>query len=138
MVRAANELSLGTKVFIALWIVVCVYLVHLDLGVIAFSFSILFAIYFFGLRDKFSNEQTASAYSIFNKDGKGIAGGFSSNQLERQLRGHANHDEATSGDIAEARIQGEHQENVSEKQRLQRRKAAALAAERRSLQENKK
>lgn len=136
MVRASNERSKTFMAGCAIWVVFCIFLVVSDFGVAAVFGSVLLSIYVFGLRDKFSNEQTASAYSVFNRDGKGIVGGFTATQLDNQLRGSMNVSDSSNdpirGEVAVAR--GERNvpnPGVSNEARLQRRKAAAAAAERR-------
>jgi hypothetical protein len=115
---------------------------------VAFCGSILLSIWVFGLRDKFSSEETASAYSVFNEDGKAIVGGLTAGQFDRQLRGgfappsgsgsgsnDDNNDNPVRGSIAVS----EHKSNAAnakdnklgENERLRRRTAAAAAAERR-------
>lgn len=95
----------------------------------------------FGLRDKFSTETTASAYSVFNEGGRSIVGGLTKNQLERQLRGSlgtVDPDDAATGPIAKRLSSIECpnksrsiQSYLSDAEREKRRKAAAGAAERR-------
>ena len=139
MVRAANERSVGFYFGCLLWAFVCVVLVAWDFGVIAFCGSILLAIWTFGLREKFSNEETASAYSVFNQGGKAIVGGLTASQFDRQLRGGArsgsNEDnDPVRGTVAVATTSGGKQAKaatVPEDEKLRRRKAAAAAAERR-------
>ena len=109
------------------------------MGVLAFVGSILLGIYSFGLRDKFSNESTASAYSVFNKDGQAIVGGFTGEQLDRQLRGGfaRNTAKVTDGSVATALSSSSvTKEKVAEDERVRRRRAAAAAAERRTSEHN--
>lgn len=136
MVRAANEKSYGFYVTIGACLIASSLLIYYDLGVLAFVMLVFVAIFGFGLRDKFSNEETASAYSVFNKDGRSIVGGFTASQFERQMRGGL----AGSGDDSDNPLKGpiaEHDkgttggETVSENERLRRRRAAAEAAQRR-------
>ena len=138
MVRASNERTNTFYALWAVWMVVCVLLVRYEFGVVAFSVSILLAIWTFGLRDKFSNEETASAYSVFNKDGKAIVGGFTASQFERQMRGgghKASEDDPVRGKVATADIDKNSDQRSSQQlstdERLRRRKAAAAAAEKR-------
>ena len=143
MVVAANHRS---PIFYAgslVWLGVCVVLIYHDFGVLAFCGSVMIAIWTFGLREKFSGEETGSAYSVFNKDGKAIVGGFTASQFDRQMRGGIGRDEDHSANpvrgsvtVAAANLgsttkYGAH----SEEERLRRRKAAAAAAERRLQQE---
>jgi len=112
---------------------VVVVLIKYDLGVIAFVVSVLLAIWVFGLRDKFDSETTASAYSVFNKDGQAITGGFTTAQLERQLRGGFGRDDATKGSNDVPTLSSKQKapatENVvSDDEKLRRRRAAAAAA----------
>ena len=140
MVRALNERSPRFYVGCILWALVCVLLITLDFGVLAFSGSIVLAIWVFGLREKFSSEETASAYSVFNRDGKAIAGGFTAAQFDRQMRGGIANgaEDAVKGEIATAArgtLSGEGSSPVlPDDERLRRRKAAAAAAERRFQQ----
>jgi hypothetical protein len=39
----------------------------------------------FGLREKISNEETASAYSVFNQNQQSIAGSMTGDQIDRQF-----------------------------------------------------
>jgi hypothetical protein len=144
MVRASNERSTGFYVGCAVWTVICVFLIKHDFGVIAFCGSIILAIWVFGLREKFSNEETASAYSVFNRDGKAIVGGLTATQFDRQMRGgglRRNNNDASDdpirGDVAvavSASSRGTETQPASGDERLRRRKAAAAAAERRFQQ----
>jgi hypothetical protein len=150
MVRAANERTPTFYVGCAAWSVTVVMLIASGFGVVAFCGSILLSIWVFGLRDKFSSEETASAYSVFNEDGKAIVGGLTAGQFDRQLRGgfpppsgsafasnnnDNNNDNPVRGSIAVS----EHKSNAAnakdntlgENERLRRRTAAAAAAERR-------
>jgi hypothetical protein len=141
MVRAATERTPTFYVGCAAWSVTAVLLLASGFGVVAFCGSILLAIWVFGLRDKFSSEETASAYSVFNEDGKAIVGGLTAGQFDRQLRGgfappsSNNNDNPVRGSIAVASF--EHKSNAAnakdkklgENERLRRRTAAAAAAE---------
>jgi hypothetical protein len=138
MVRSPNEKSPTFYACLGATFIACAVLVYYDLSVLAFVLAIFVLIWCFGLREKFSNETTASAYSVFNKDGKAIVGGFTASQLERQLRGPfagANNDpeDPLTGNVAEhSTMSGQTvKEQVSEKERLRRRRAAADAAQRR-------
>ncbi len=141
MVRAANERSLSFYFGCSAWAMTCVFLVVWDFGVIAFCGSVLLSIWVFGLREKFSNEETASAYSVFNQDGKAIVGGFTAAQFDRQMRGGIGGtndvNDPAKGDVAVAAIVASGRKQIaethSEDERLRRRKAAAAAAERRIL-----
>jgi|ERR1740136_227821 len=154
MVRAANERTPMFYASCTAWIISTILLVWLDLGVIAFCGSIFIAIWVFGLRDKFSNEETASAYSVFNTDGRAIVGGFTASQLDRQLRGggaagaitrttNAADNNATDdpvrGPVATAEIAKyttTTSSSSNNNERLHRRKAAVAAAEQRILQQH--
>jgi hypothetical protein len=143
MVRAANERTSTFYVGCAAWSMAAVLLVAWGFGVVAFCGSILLGIWVFGLRDKFSNEETASAYSVFNQDGKAIVGGLTAGQFDRQLRGgfppsasnsNDNNDNPVRGSIAIASSESTANDNdnkLGENERLRRRTAAAAAAERR-------
>jgi hypothetical protein len=135
MVRAANERTPIFYLGCAAWLVVAVLLIAWDFGVVAFCGSILLAIWVFGLREKFANEETASAYSVFNKDGKAIVGGFTAEQFDRQMRGGlaSNNNDAVRGSVAVAKNESHTitQAKINDQERLRRRKAAVAAAERR-------
>eukprot|EP00536_Pseudo-nitzschia_multiseries_P000458 jgi/Psemu1/1030/gm1.1030_g len=144
MVRAANEKSPAFYAALTACFAIGAWCIYHDLGVIAFVLAVFVGIFGFGLRDKFSNETTASAYSVFNKDGRAIVGGFTSSQFENQLRGplHAaanrqneknSNDDPLSGPIAESRGSNNRTTttDVSDAERTKRRRAAAEAAERR-------
>ena len=142
MVRAANHRSPIFYAGTLVWLGVCVVLIYHDFGVLAFCGSVIFVIWTFGLRDKFSGEETGSAYSVFNKDGKAIVGGFTASQFERQMRGGIGRDEDNSTNpvkgsvtVASATVMVSTTGAQSEDERLRRRKAAAAAAERRLQQE---
>jgi Uncharacterized conserved domain (SAYSvFN) len=146
MVRGANEWSLSFKVAMAVTVAVGIVLIYCDLGVLAFFLFVLVAIFGFGLREKFDNETIASAYSVFNKDGRAIVGGLTADQFDRQLRGsmpgegRANND-PLNGPIAEAQQRNDSRSNqrnsseISCSEREIRRKAALDAAERRQKTE---
>ncbi|CAJ1967442.1 unnamed protein product [Cylindrotheca closterium] len=144
MVRSANEKSSATYVASAVWTLCVGLLIWSDLGVLAFFGSILFLIWVFGLREKFSNEETASAYSVFNLNQQAIAGTLTAGQVDRQLRGggianNTNGSIGNNSNIAMAASQNNNSQtaatnNVSQEERLRRRKAAAMAAERRFQQ----
>jgi hypothetical protein len=137
MVRAPNERSTKFYVTIALCFLNAVLLIYLNLGVLAFGLVVMVGIFGFGLRDKFSTEETASAYSVFNKDGRSIVGGFTASQFERQMRGPlATGDDldnplkgpvAVHNGISNNRVG----EPLSEDERIRRRRAAVEAAQRR-------
>jgi len=115
---------------------ICVWLIWNDLGVIAFVGSILGCIWSVGLRDKFSTEETASAYSVFNEGGKGIAGGLTGEQLDRQLRGGFSKGVSeTNGAVARAALvetdDAPSTSILSKDEKLRRRRDAAAAAEKR-------
>jgi len=136
MVRAANEKSNTFYFGLAACMVFSALLVYLDLGVIAFVMLVFVVIWGFGLRDKFSNESTASAYSVFNEDGKAIVGGFTSSQFENQLRGPLSRANPTNdpikGKIAMAvQKKPDGKTPLSDTERTARRRAAAEAAEQR-------
>lgn len=141
MVRSVSDRS---PMFIAgcmAWLGVCVLLIVHDFGVVAFCGSVMLGIWTFGLREKFSGEEIGSAYSVFNKDGKGIVGGFTASQFDRQMRGGIGGDDDSSDPVkgsvtVSANLGSSGRPTVqSEEQRLRRRKASAAAAERR-LQQN--
>mmetsp|Transcript_1719 Transcript_1719/g.3850 ORF Transcript_1719/g.3850 Transcript_1719/m.3850 type:complete len:146 (+) Transcript_1719:148-585(+) len=140
MVRAANEKSTGFYATLIVCFVIGGLCIHHDFGVIAFVMAIFVGIWGFGFRDKFSNETTASAYSVFNKDGRAIVGGFTSSQFENQLRGStlardyiSNQNDPLNGPIAESQQQKPTKGSVaiSNAERAARRRAAVEAAERR-------
>jgi hypothetical protein len=140
MVRAANERSTIFYVGCITWMVCSILLTVWGFGVVAFCGSILLAIWAFGLRDKFSNEETASAYSVFNKDGQAIVGGFTAGQFDRQLRGgfatrsttsNDGNDDPVKGSVATAEVSTAAAKTTDANERLRRRTAAAAAAEKR-------
>jgi hypothetical protein len=146
MVRAATDRSVGFYCVWAFWLVVSVALVRYDLGVLSFCGTIFLGIYTIGLRDKFASETTASAYSVFNENGKAIVGGFTARQLDQQLRGFANennhdHQDPVKGNVAVAKQQQQNTDTtttvtgVDATEKLRRRQAAARAAEQRQLQQ---
>jgi hypothetical protein len=129
---------------LAFFFILGAILVYYGLGSITFVLWIFVAVWMFGLRDKFSTETTASAYSVFNKGGRSIVGGLTKDQLEGQLRGSlrtADTDDAATGTIPEhsqsVSISGYSknsrliQSHLPEAEREKRRKASAVAAERR-------
>lgn len=134
MVLAANERTNRFYILAFLWSIVAVLLVKNDFGVIAFVTSVLLLIYVFGLREKFDNETTASAYSVFNEDSQGITGGFTAAQLEQQLRGELRKPNTDNGQIpvlASPSHKSFPRDIVDTTERLRCREAAAAAAERR-------
>ncbi|KAL3928770.1 MAG: hypothetical protein SGBAC_012505 [Bacillariaceae sp.] len=135
MVRSANEKSPATYVLSVVWTICAGLLIWSDLGVLAFFGSVLFLIWVFGLRDKFSNEETASAYSVFNQDQQAIAGTLTAGQVDQQLRGGGVGSRSNIGNsniaVAKTSQKTATTPNLSRDERLRRRKAAALAAERR-------
>lgn len=147
MVKASNERNPIFYLSCMAWAICAILLVWLDLAVIAFCGSIFIAIWFFGLREKFPHEETASAYSVFNTDGKAIVGGFTASQLDRQLRGGGSRssnadstsDDPIRGTVATAEIAKNttNSSSHSNDERLRRRKAAAVAAEHRILQQQR-
>jgi hypothetical protein len=140
MVRSSKERSAAFYGGCFTWFTTCIFLVNQDFGVLAFCGSVFLTIWFFGLREKFSSETTASAYSVFNKNERSIAGTFTGQQLDRQLRGGISitTSENHLSTIPKAQI-GKSFTNLKivDKERLRRRKAAALAAERRIEQDYK-
>ena len=139
MVRSANEWSPRFKTTVAATVAFGIVLIYLDLGVLAFFLFVVALIFGFGLRDKFDSETTASAYSVFNKDGRAIVGGFTANQFDRQLRGSMPNmgrtaDDPLNGPIAESARPSNRTNSKAEipaTEREKRRKAALEAAERR-------
>lgn len=144
MVRSAHEQTPQFFVGVGLWLAICVALYYHGLGVLAFFLSMFVAMYVFGLRDKFDSEQTASAYSVFNRNGQAIAGSLTATQLDRQLRGggvsNANNEDASpssSSNQGPATLSSTNSQKSPVKKSdnteiLRRRKAAAEAAERRA------
>lgn len=137
MVHAANEKSPSFYIGLATCSIIASLLIYHDLGVIAFVLLVFLAIWTFGFRDKFTNETTASAYSVFNKDGRAIVGGFTASQFENQLRGRPKNqnDDPVNGPIAESQQEkggkGNSGTALSDAERTKKRRAAAEAAERR-------
>ena len=83
------------------------------------------------MREKFSNEETASAYSVFNKNQQSIAGSYTADQLDRQLRGGLGKKDTLSSIPAVSLVKQSKRIEINETERLRRRNAAAEAAERR-------
>mmetsp|Transcript_37779 Transcript_37779/g.43154 ORF Transcript_37779/g.43154 Transcript_37779/m.43154 type:complete len:142 (-) Transcript_37779:225-650(-) len=135
MVRAANERSNTFYAGCILWISLAVLLTIYDFGVIAFCGSVILGIYFFGLKEKFSNEETASAYSVFNKNNQAIAGSYTAQHLENQLRGREQQgrDYLLMGSVAKADVNTVSSSGKSNdgQAQLRRRQSAAAAAEKR-------
>lgn len=142
MVRGSHEWSPLFKSTLVITVTVGIVLIYFDLGVLAFFLFVMMSIFGFGLRDKFSTETTASAYSVFNKDGRAIVGGLTADQFDRQLRGSIpntgrNENDPLNGPIAEAKQQPINEHNkppnrfIPISEREKRRKAALDAAERR-------
>ena len=117
-----------------LGIFICLALIYSGFAVIALMIIVFLGIWVFGLRDKFPDETTASAYSVFNKDGRAIVGGFTASQFESQLRGPLatiSENDPLKGPIAESR-RGNYERAMSTlsiAERRARRIAAATAAE---------
>lgn len=135
MVRAAHERTWTFAVGWILWGGCSLWLISNELGVLAFVGTVLGAIVTVGLRDKFSNETTASAYSVFNQNGQAIVGGFTASQFERQLRGGQNSkdNDPAHGQVAQAKssLSSFSTTAVGDDERIRRRKAAADAAAKR-------
>ena len=113
-----------------------------SLGITGVVF-ILVCIYFlirFGLREKWESEQELSAYSVFNENNRTVAGSFTAQQLDDQLRhrhrssgegeGEGGGGAAWQGRMRETRPLGAVAESPEVWRR--RREAAALAAEKRA------
>ena len=141
MVRSATEKSNAFYLGVAAWIAACGWLLSQDLGSIAFVASALLAIWFFGLRDKFQGEDGDSAYSVFNKGGRAILGGFTGEQFDQQMRGgmtHANSNTKSTTNSSDAPLTTTGtsvSSKLSDGEKLKRRSAAAAAAERRFQQQ---
>lgn len=140
MVRAANERSNAFYAGIFVWLVTCAWCARQGLGILAVVGSALLALWVFGLRDKFDSESSPSAYSVLNKGGQAILGGYTGEQLDAQLRGRSsgqtsldsNKKKSDKDDaplVTTATRQKPAPLNVNEK--VKRRSAAAAAAERR-------
>jgi len=56
---------------------------------------VIYFLYTFGMRDKWSGDANPSAYSVFNKGHREVAGGFTAAQFDSQLRHKAPADEKT-------------------------------------------
>eukprot|EP00977_Amphora_coffeiformis_P014791 scaffold4223_cov189-Amphora_coffeaeformis.AAC.51 len=143
MVRAAHERSTTFYVLGVVWLVAATWLIAHDLAVLAVVGSIGLGIWHFGLRDKFASEETDSAYSVFNKGGRSILGGFTGEQLEGQLRGTGSNSSSSSAKMDETRplvtlssstTTTTTTPKMKEKNKLRQRSAAAAAAERRMQQ----
>ena len=141
MVRAAHERSNFFYAGILVWLLICAWCVRQGLDILAVVGSALLALWVFGLRDKFDSESSPSAYSVFNKGGQAIMGGFTGEQLDAQLRGGGSHgqtfldsnkkksDKDDSPLVTTATSQKPVRINENEKGK--RRSAAAAAAEHR-------
>ena len=139
MVRAAHERTTLFHVGCIVWLVASGWLCVKGLGILAFSFSALLALWVFGLREKFASEESPSAYSVFNKGGQAILGGFTGEQLEGQLRGGnqtlpTNKENKASADAPLVSISAK-EKPVHANEKVKRRSAAAAAAERRLQQQ---
>lgn len=151
MVRSAKSTSSyqSCRFFFGLfaWLIICAALVSSGLGVIAFFGSTLLVLCVWGLSDKWPSDTSASAYSVFNRNGQAIPGdGLTMKQLDRQLRGgsfvgaaqdsfcnepsiFATKDTTTSASSSTG-------SRMTPEERARRRKNAAAAAERRVAQSN--
>jgi len=113
----------------------------MDLGTVAFVGSVLLAIRTFGLRERFESEETASAYSVFNRSGKSIVGGFTAEQFDKQMRGgvapavNEANGIVTAGSPRHSVTRNSRIQNMTEDERIRRRSASAAAAESRSSQQ---
>jgi hypothetical protein len=143
MVRAAHQRTATFYIGCGLWTVVAGALIYLDLGVIAFVASIILAIWVFGLREKFASDDDASAYSVFNRNGLAITGGFTAQQFDRQMRGgfsvgmEDDNEHPGSGvpSAAAGSMTAKQQAKIGDSEKLRRRRAAAAAAENRFSQQ---
>ncbi|GMH63909.1 hypothetical protein TrVE_jg623 [Triparma verrucosa] len=89
--------------------------------------ALFYLLFTYGFRDKWSSEQTPSAYSVFNKNHREIAGTLSARKIDAQLR-HANEvQQQSSSNIEGVKIQ-EPPSPIDEDERLKRRAAQAEAA----------
>ena len=140
MVRVAHERSKAFYVGACAWLVGCAWCVRQGLGILAVVFSALLALWVFGLREKFDSEDSPSAYSVFNKGGRAILGGFTGEQLEAQLRGSSGNKEKTLDSNNDAPLvtttTNKTQARLNENEKVKRRSAAAAAAERRLRQQD--
>lgn len=93
MVKAAGETSNAVRFCSYIWLL-GVYLSGSQLSgatreaalSILFTIGVLASIWWHGLREKWEGDDTASAYSVFNENGKNIAGTFTSRQFDNSLR----------------------------------------------------
>lgn len=135
MVRSPTDKNSTFYIGAAVWTLLCAWLIQNELAVIAVLGSAFLGLYVFGLRDKFASETTPSAYSVFNEDGRAIAGGLTGEQVDQQLRGGVANDSSNSGrSYSKSKSKQSSSPlvvNLSPDQRLKRRQAAAKAAERR-------
>lgn len=141
MVKAAYERTRGFYLGLMTWTISVIWLVTIDLGVVAFTCSVLLSIWVFGFRDRFESEASDSAYSVFNQNGKAIIGGFTGQQFDRQMRGGTDlvndensGNETATGGAPFVTTRKDPREKINDDARLKRRRAAAEAAERRSGQ----
>ena len=144
MVRSSTERTPTFYAGCAAWAGACYWLVRNGLGVVAIVGSILITIFVFGLRDKFEEGESMSAYNVFNKGGKAIMGSLTGDQVDAQLRGgirfgkpdnsggggntQSDKPLTTTATLSGAKKQTEHD-------KLKRRANAAAAAERRMQQQ---
>mmetsp|Transcript_20264 Transcript_20264/g.37825 ORF Transcript_20264/g.37825 Transcript_20264/m.37825 type:complete len:146 (-) Transcript_20264:45-482(-) len=135
MVRSSKKQSLIPPVLIDAAIAcLLVYLVHSYAAwggegpaMIVFIMALFYFLFTYGFRDKWSSEQTPSAYSVFNKNHREIAGTLSARKIDAQLR-HVNEvQQQSSSNIEGVKIQ-EPPSPIDEDERLKRRAAQAEAA----------
>lgn len=142
MVRAAHQRSFAFYTGCLGWLVACYWFVSNGLGILVVIFSAFLALWVFGLREKFDGEDAQSAYSVFNKGGKAILGGFTGEQLENQLRGSSRPRSLNSHDIPTnantplvTTVTDQKEVRLNENEKVRRRCAALAAAERRLLEQ---
>ena len=105
MVRAASSrwgLALAAAIFVA--VQACA--IAVDFGTPVGIVLAIVGIWTMGTRTKWEGE--VSAYSVCNKDGKAILGGFTAEQFDAQMR-HKDVDDVDDADAGGGR--GEHREN---------------------------
>ena len=134
MVRSAHEWSGRAKVLGAVWCVVAAALFHAEFLGPYLICSAIGAMFLLGTRERWQHEGP-SAYSVFNKGGKGITGAFTAEQFDAQLRtGNIRAAGAgVSGTVEhEAAAEVQHAKPLNDDERLRRRQAMARAADARA------
>lgn len=132
MVRQGGERSQWFYAGAAAWGASCVVMAVTGFGAIAFMLSIFLCVYTFGFREKYEDD-SPSAYSVFNEGGRSIPGTFRVVGAGFSQLATAEVDELGRAGFAEgaAPKDATPRANLTDDERLRRREAAAAAAERR-------